>query len=224
MANTYLQPGEVRSFTAAANLDSGDLIPLGMSCMGIVQADVASGAEGEAHTTGVHVLTKTAGTAAVAGSPAYWNATTEKVVMAPAAAAAGVYFIGHFYAGAIAAAVTCEVVLDGFAAEPPRQLTLAATGAQTITVADLLGGDLTLIVPNTAALTVTLPSVAAVPPGALLRVRKTTADAAAVTLDAAGSETIAGATTHATIDAANDMALFQNTGAAWVLLDSAIAS
>ena len=220
MATTYLQPGEVRSFTAAANLSSGDLVALGMACMGIVQADVDSGAEGEAHTVGVHALKKTAGTAAVAGSPAYWNATTEAVVMAPAA---GAYFIGHFYAAAISTAVACEVVLAGFAAEPPRQLTLAATGNQTIVAADMLGGDLTLIAPNTAALTVTLPSVAAVPPGTLLRVRKTTADAAAITLDAAGSETIAGATTHAAIDAANDTALFQSTGAAWVLVDASIA-
>jgi predicted RecA/RadA family phage recombinase len=220
MANTYLQPGEVRSFTAAADLSGGDLVALGMSRMGIVQADVASGAEGEAHTVGVHALTKTAGTAAVAGSPAYWDASTEAVVMAPAA---GAYFIGHFYAAAISTAVACEVVLAGFAYEPPRLLTLAATGNQAIVAADLLGADLTLLAPNTAALTVSLPSVAAVPPGALLRVRKTTADAHAVTLDPADSETIAGASTHAAIDAANDTALFQSTGAAWVLVDSSIA-
>ena len=51
----------------------------------------------------------------------------------------------------------------------------------------------------------------------------TTADAHAVTLDPADSETIAGASTHAAIDAANDTALFQSTGAAWVLVDSSIA-
>ena len=140
--------------------------------------------------------------------------------MAPAA---GVYFLGYFAYAATSGAVTCEVLLCESIKEGPRLLTLAATGNQTITVADLLSGDLTLIVPHTAALTVALPSVASIPAGARLRVRKTSADAAAVTLDAAGSETIAGNATHAAIDANNDVAVFQSTGAAWVLVDSSIA-
>ncbi|MCU0843203.1 MAG: DUF2190 family protein [Thiobacillaceae bacterium] len=220
MSNTYKQPGEVLSFTAGAAYSSGDLVPFGMRGLGVVQADVASGAEGELHVCGVHALKKTAGTAAVQGAPAYWNATTEAVLMAPAA---GAYFLGYFAAAAASAATSCEVILCEFAEEPPRLLTLAATGNQSVAVADLLCGDLTLLVPNTAALSVSLPSVASIPAGARLRVRKTTADAHAVTLDPAGSETIAGGATHASIDANNDVAVFQSTGAAWVLVDSAIA-
>jgi hypothetical protein len=114
--------------------------------------------------------------------------------------------------------------LDKFTGAGNRVLTIAATGATTLSLYDFSSGGLLLVLaPNTAAATLNLPTVLDVPVGALLRVRKTTADAAAVTIDPAGSETIAGSATHATIDADKDTALFINTGAAWILVDSEIA-
>ena len=220
--NTYRQPGEVLTFTASANIASGDPVAFGIKQLGLATGAVASGAEGELHLAGVHALTKTAGTAAVAGAPAYWNPTTEAVVMA---AAVGCYFIGHFAAAAGTTATACEVKLaESFREEGPRLLTAAAAADTTLTAADFLSGHLTLLVPNTDTVTVNLPAVASVPIGAMLRVKKTTADADAVTLDGNASETVGGGATFATIDANGDTALFANTGAAWVLLDSAIAS
>jgi hypothetical protein len=102
-------------------------------------------------------------------------------------------------------------------------LTLAATGAQTLTAADFLGGDLVLLVPNTAAKTINLAAVGSIPTGAKLTVVKTSADAFAVTLDPASSEQINGGSSFATIDAANDRARFINNGTSWTLIDSAIA-
>lgn len=97
---------------------------------------------------------------------------------------------------------------------------MAATGAQTITLFDL---NKTIFVPNTAALTLTLPAVANTTPGDRLIVVKTSADAAAVTLDGNASETIDGSTTLATLDAAYDTAVLVSTGAAWIVLSRDIA-
>lgn len=221
MANTYRKSGEVLTFTAGSALASGAVTPLGLLALGIVQATVASGASGEAGRVGVHSLAKTTGTAAAAFGRAFWDSSTAKVVMAPAA---GAYFLGWFAEAASSAATTCTVLIaQSFSQEGPRLLTLAATGNQSLTAADFLGGDLTILVPNSEALTVALPAVATIPAGARLRVRKTAAAAAAVTLDPDGSEQIAGGNTHAAIDANADTAVFHSTGAAWVLVDSAIA-
>jgi hypothetical protein len=100
---------------------------------------------------------------------------------------------------------------------------LAATGAQALTAADFMSGDVVVFAPNTAALSLALPAVAAIPVGAKLFVRKTTADAFAATLDPNASETINGGATFATIDAAADHAEFVSTGAAWSLVRSVIA-
>lgn len=97
---------------------------------------------------------------------------------------------------------------------------MAATGAQTITIFDL---NKVIFVPNTAALTLTLPAVANTTPGDRLTVVKTSADAAAVTLDGNSSETIDGSTTLATLDAAYDTAILISTGSAWVVLARDIA-
>lgn len=75
-----------------------------------------------------------------------------------------------------------------------------------------------LLVPNTGAVTLTLPAAATVRAGAWFRVIKTTSDAAAITLDGNASETIDGATTLATIDAQYDCALLLCTGSEWVVL------
>lgn len=97
---------------------------------------------------------------------------------------------------------------------------MAATGAQTITIFDL---NKTIFVPNTAALTLTLPAVANTTPGDRLTFVKTSADAYAVTLDGNSSETIDGSTTLATMDAAYDTAILVSTGSEWIVLARDIA-
>lgn len=97
---------------------------------------------------------------------------------------------------------------------------LAATGNQTLSKWDL---NKTIFCGNTAALSVTLPAVASCPAGSTLTVVKTSADAQAITLDGNSSETIDGATTLATQDAAYDVATIVSTGAAWVVTSRDIA-
>jgi len=158
----------------------------------------------------------------VTGLEAWWDATAEEVVNAPAA---GAYFIGWFTEAATAAATTCLVELaPSFTTEGPRLLTAAADSETALTAADFLSGDLTVLVPNTAAVSVTLPAVASVPAGAKLRVVKTSADAEIVTIDGNAAETVGGSATYTSIDASGDTALFSSTGAAWQLIDSTIAA
>lgn len=82
---------------------------------------------------------------------------------------------------------------------PPDWLgrrTLAATGTQTLDIADI--GKL-IIVPNTATLTINLPALNTVPTGQGYRILKVGTTATAITLDANASETINGATTFASL-------------------------
>ena len=74
--------------------------------------------------------------------------------------------------------------------------TLAATGAQTLGVADL---GKTIIIPNTSTLTITLPPLATVPTGFGYRILKVGTTATIVTLDGDGSETINGAATFTSL-------------------------
>lgn len=81
----------------------------------------------------------------------------------------------------------------------------------------------TLLMPNTTARTLTLPAVASVRAGGWLRVVKTTAAAAAVTLDGNAAETIDGSATYTAIDAQYDTALLLCTGSEWIILSRDIA-
>lgn len=80
-----------------------------------------------------------------------------------------------------------------------------------------------LLIGNTAGRTLTLPAAASVRAGGWLRVVKTTAATAAVTLDGNGAETIDGAATLATIDAQYDVAHLVCTGSEWIVLSRDIA-
>jgi hypothetical protein len=75
-----------------------------------------------------------------------------------------------------------------------------------------------LLVPNTAARTITLPPVATVRPGGWIWVIKTTAAAFAVTLDGYASEQIEGSLTFTAIDSQFDTAWLMCTGSNWVIL------
>lgn len=80
-----------------------------------------------------------------------------------------------------------------------------------------------LLMANTAERTMTLPTAASVRAGGWIRFVKTSADVFSITLDGAGSETIDGATSLATIDAQYDSVLMVSTGAEWVVLSRDIA-
>lgn len=220
MATSFRQPGHVVDYTASAAVSSGDIVRVGMHKMGVALVAIASGEVGSVSVEGVYELAKNTSDALTQGGRAWWDPSAEEVINAPVT---GSLFLGRAFDAAGASATTCTVKLGCFADEGPRIISLAATGNQSLAVADLLSGDLTILAPNTGALTLALPSVADVPAGARFTIRKTTADAAAVTLDGAGSETVGGGATFATIDASGDRATFQSDGSAWQLITSTIA-
>jgi len=99
-------------------------------------------------------------------------------------------------------------------------VTKAATGAITLTPNDC---DKIILLPSTGAQAITLPAAADCA-GRYLSFKKTTADAVAATLTRAGSDTIDGATTVATIDAANDtITIVSDGGTAWYIVAQKIA-
>lgn len=220
MATNYIQPGDVLEITNSTGsaVASGEPIAIGFNRAGIALVDIANAAAGSVQVSGVFELAKNTSDAAVVGAPAYWKGSADEAVNAPEV---GALFLGFFTESALAAATTGRVKLASFADEGPRLLTLAAD--TTLTAADFTSGDLILVGANTADIVVNLPAVATVPVGARLRVKKTSSDAKKITLDGNASEQIGGGATFATIDAAGDTALFVNTGAAWQLIDSAIA-
>jgi predicted RecA/RadA family phage recombinase len=222
MARNYIQDGNTVDYTNGTGdaIASGAAVVVGNRQIGIALVAMAIAAVGAVMLKGVFELAKNTSDAVVQGQKLWWDAVAGEVINAPALNA---YFIGYAVNAELAATATVHVALAEFSEEGPRALTLAATGAQALGVGDLAGGDLSVFVPNTAAKTVSIASVAAIPPGTKLFVKKTSADAAAITLDPAGDETIAGGATLATQDAANDLAQFISTGAAWELMHSTIA-
>lgn len=219
MATNFVQEGNVLNwYNGTGNaVVSGQVVQVGQRGLGVALGAIASAATGSVMVDGVFELAKDTADALTVGASVWWDGAKcyNDVAL-------GRWYIGTAAEAAGATDTTAPVKLGRFVEEGPRVLTLAATGNQSIGIADLVSGNLNLYVPNTGAKTLAIASVALVPKS-FLRVTKTDATEQAVTLDPAGSELIAGATTHETIDANNDTALFQNTGAAWVLISSAIA-
>lgn len=92
---------------------------------------------------------------------------------------------------------------------------LAATGTITLTRYDLWK---TILINNSGTQTINLPAIAQTQAGDRLYFLKTTAAAAAATLDGNASENIDGSTTLATIDAQYDTATLVSTGTEWIVL------
>jgi len=221
MAINYLQKGDVVDYTnkTASAIASDDVVVLGAYQLGIALTDIAVDAIGAVMVEGVFSLAKAAGVV-TAWQKLWWSTATKLVYNA---AVANSYFIGYAAEAELTGSDTVKVILEEQAEEGPRHLTLPATGAVTLTAADFSGGRLTVLATNTAAQTLNLPSVTLIPAGRELFVRKLSGGAFALTIDPAGSETIAGGATLATIDADADQALFVSTGAAWVVIVSTIA-
>jgi predicted RecA/RadA family phage recombinase len=224
MATNYNKAGRVIDWLNGTGASVAANVPVayGIDQMGIALGTIADAAVGSVALEGEFQLPKhnheSTGAVAVAGQPAYW--LTDKVYDAPGL---GRQYLGIFAEAAASAVTTCLVKLRSFRDEGPRLIAATITANVTVSAADLASGELSLLLSNAAARTVNLPSVAAIPRGAILKVRKTGGGAHALTINPAGDETIAGSATHTAIDADNDYAMFQSTGAAWLLVDSAIA-
>lgn len=68
----YVQPGDVITFTAGADIASGAGVLIG-TLFGVATGDVANGAEGEAAVTGVFDLVKVGSQAWTVGAKVYWD-------------------------------------------------------------------------------------------------------------------------------------------------------
>lgn len=149
------------------------------------------------------------------GKPVY--ATFDQTGTLDPSATTYANLIGHVVDKVTTDIALVEPAYDGVAGN--RRLgavkVLAATGNQTLSKYDI---GKTIIVPNTAALSITLPAVANAATGGRLQFVKTV-DTNAATLDGADSEEIDAATTLATIDAIYDTAELVNTGTRWVVLN-----
>ena len=222
MAANYIETGDVLPWTngTGSAVDSGDPVAFGTKGVGVALVDIANAAIGSVSLDGVFQFPKNTSDAVSQGAPVWWDVTAGEAVNVPTL---GCWFMGYASEAELAAATTVNVTLEEFAEEQSRVITLAATGAQTLTAQDFYSGKLTVLVANTAAKTINLPAVASVPLGAELWVVKTGGGAYALTLDPNASETIAGGATHTALDADNDQACFVSTGAAWLLKTSTIA-
>jgi predicted RecA/RadA family phage recombinase len=221
MATNYVQQGCIADYTntTGASLLSGTPTPIGTRQIAISLVDLAVNETGSVQVDGVFKLSKTAGHAISIGQPVFWDATNG----CSATVEANDWFVGHAFREAYSADTTCDVSLAPFNQEGPRLLALPATGASTLTAADLMCGDLTVLCANTAAKTVNLPAIGSIPVNAKLRVKKVAGGAFALTLDPANAETINGAGSYAAIDADGDYAEFQSDGSTWVLITNKLA-
>jgi len=220
MTRKFIQTGETIDYTngTGALIASGSVVIIGNQQIGIALVTIIIAGIGAVAKEGVFLLAKNTSNAIVQGQKLWWDDVAKQVINAPALNA---YFIGFATKSELSNAATVNVDLEEFNNEGPRTITLPATGAKTLNVGDFGSGDLIVFVPNTAAQTLNLPSVSTIAPGSKLFVRKTDATAAAVTIDPANSEQIAGATVYATIATNNALAQFVSNGTAWTLMQAA---
>jgi predicted RecA/RadA family phage recombinase len=220
MTKKYIQAGEVVDYTngTGALIASGSAVIIGNQQIGIALVNIAIAGIGAVAKEGVFLIAKSTSNAIVQGQKLWWDDVAKQVINAPALNA---YFIGFATKSELASAATVNVDIEEFNEEGPRTITLTATGTKTLNVGDFGSGDLIIFAPNTAAQTLNLPSVSAIPPGSKLFVKKTDATAAAVTIDPANSEQIAGATTYTTIATNNALAQLVSNGTAWILMQAA---
>lgn len=88
MAKNFIQPGNVITFTASANVASGSVVRIGQ-LLGVALADVANGKQGEAQITGVFRLPKVTTAVIPAGASLLWDASAGKFDANSATAASG---------------------------------------------------------------------------------------------------------------------------------------
>lgn len=74
----YVQPGDMITFIAAAAIAAGAGVLIG-SLFGVSAGSYASGAQGEAKTTGVFDLTAASAATGAVGAKAYWDDTAKNV-------------------------------------------------------------------------------------------------------------------------------------------------
>ncbi len=223
MSNTYIKEGESLDFLngTGSAIVADEPVVVGDYGIGIAASAIGSAAtdSGVVNVCGVFTLAKAA-VAIVKGAPVYITVGAGVATAATSVAATGLYFAGRAEVAAASGDTTVRCKLMPFIAEGTRYLTTAVTA--TLAAADFTSKSLVVTVSTAGTATLNLPAVATIPVGAQITMTKT-GSAGAITIDAADSEEINGATTFAAADAQYDTVTLTNTGAAWFITDRNVA-
>lgn len=203
---------------AATTYASGEVIQLEDGRAGVV-AGLQAIASGDAmclYLAGIFALAAASGVTFAKGEAVYWDASANTAINT-ANIGAGDFFVGFAEVAKVSGQLVVQTDINPV--NKPRQAKTVAA-AVTLGVSDL---DSTIFADTQAgAFTITLPPVASCLGRRLTFIRAGTGTNA-VTLDADASETIDGATTHATMDAARDTLTIEAAAAGWFLICSRIA-
>ncbi|MDQ0315512.1 DUF2190 family protein [Amorphus orientalis] len=75
----YVQPGDVITVPASADIEAGDLVVIG-SLVGVAAADAKSGNHVSLKTTGIFNMPKVSAQAWTIGAPIYWDGSVATTV------------------------------------------------------------------------------------------------------------------------------------------------
>lgn len=116
MATNFIQPGDLLTVPAPADVDSGEGVRVGV-LFGVAQHDAVSGAQVTIATTGVHSLPKAPSQAWTVGAAVYWDHDAADGAVATTATTAGNILIGVAVAavGSGAGEIVGKVRLNGAA-------------------------------------------------------------------------------------------------------------
>jgi predicted RecA/RadA family phage recombinase len=221
MATNFNRPGTNIDWTnnTGGAIAVNALVRNGFYGMGVARTAGPNGAVINVAVDGIFELAADNTTAFLAGDPVYVDPADGLIYKA---ATPTRLFVGNAVNAKAETGTTALVELRRFTDEPSREITLAATGAETIPVASFLNGKALVVkVPNSAAKTVTFPASGLIPNGVTVAFWKSSAAAFAATPAAAATESIIG--TVGTIDAANDRAFFMTIDGGLLLISATIA-
>ena len=74
----YWQRGETLDYTATKAVTNGQVVSLG-NRIGVAGNDIAEGATGALHVTGVYIMDKKASEKITMGAPVYYDATADEI-------------------------------------------------------------------------------------------------------------------------------------------------
>jgi len=209
--------GEIHD-VAATTYASGEVIRLADGRAAVVQglAAIASGDAMCLAVAGIFALAAATGVTFAKGEAVYWDASANTAINL-ANVGAGDFFAGFAEEAKVSGQLVVKTDLNAVG-KPRQQKTVAA--AVTLDASDM---DSTIFGDTQAgAFSVTLPPVASCLGRRLTFIRAGTGTNA-LTIDGDASETIDGATTHATMDAARDTITIEAAAAGWFLICSRIA-
>jgi predicted RecA/RadA family phage recombinase len=222
--NVSLFEGDVLDWTngTGSAVVLGEPVAFGTYGVGIAKDAIANTAVGPVALCGVFRMAKTAGAAINQGAQVFITLGAGTTTAATATATKANHFVGFASATAASADTEVYVKLAPFTAEQSREITLAATGAETISPQACFNGKgLSILIPNSAAKAVTFPVMSTIPEGMIIQTRKTAADAFAFTSTAGSGDAFVG--TLGTTDANNDRQTFITATGGAVVIATTIA-